>query len=355
MKKDERIISDKYIKDIVIDQVDIDGLQVPVLSRDMKLKDNIATAMVRCGINRYTYEVPTGLYLIGELEHAKDVIVTCNYKLTIDVLRTSIKSRGVFILVLDTFGINVWCAAGKSTFASKELIYQIVKNDIKKKLKIRKVILPQLGATSMEPSIIRKMSGLSVVYGPVRAEDIDEFLENSYSCSEDMRTVDFPLKERLKLTPLEFIQSIKYILISVIAFLLYSALFFESSDILHITMYNSLSILVLTLIGTIIFPAMINILPFKWFSLNNILLSLPIIIGFAYYETLNDINPSIYVALALIIVRLMYSAFIAFRFTGSTTFTSFSGAKHEGKMIVKCSKIVTVISIVLLLLSKLFA
>lgn len=352
MNKEERSITEKYIKDIIINTVDIDGLKVPVLSREMKQKDKMGTAMVRCGINRYTYEVPTGLYLLGELESAKDVIVTCNYRLTIDVLRSSIKSKGVFILVLDTFGINVWCAAGKSTFASKELIYQVVKSDIKKKLKIRRVILPQLGASSMEPHIIRKMSGVSVVYGPVRAEDIDSFLENSYNCDETMRTVTFPLVERLKLTPLEFIQSIKFILISIVGFLAYSLLFTSSKDMAFVTMYNSASILMLSLIGTIAFPAAVSILPFKSFSLNNILLSAPVIIGFSLYEVSNNINPTIYISIALILIRLMYAAFIGFRFTGTTTFTSFSGAKQEGKEIVKYSKVVSVLSVVLLFVSK---
>ena len=282
MNKDERKISDKYIKDIVIDTVDIEGLEIPVLSREVNAQDKMGTLLVRCGINRYTYEIPTGLYLIGDIDHAKDVIVTCNYKLTIDILRSTIKSKGVFLLVLDTFGINVWCAAGKSTFASKELIYQIVKCDIKKKLKVRKVILPQLGATSMEPSIIRKMSGVSIVYGPVRADDIDVFLDNSYTADEDMRSVKFPLVERLKLTPLEFIQSIKYVLISLVIFLIYSLVFFDLTDITYVTAYNTIVLLILSFIASVAFPALISILPFKSFSLNSILLCLPFIVGFAF-------------------------------------------------------------------------
>ncbi|MGB3368497.1 MAG: mercury methylation corrinoid protein HgcA [Acidaminobacteraceae bacterium] len=352
MKKEERSISDKYIKDIIIDTLDIDGLKVPLISRIIKKRDKIASAMVRCGINRYTYEIPTGLYLLGDIEYAKDVIVTCNYRLTIDVLRSSIKSKGLFILVLDTFGINVWCAAGKSTFSSKELIYQVVKSDIKKKLKVRRVILPQLGASSIEPHIIRKMSGVSVVYGPVRAEDIDSFLENSYNCNEAMRTVRFPLLDRLKLTALEFIQSIKYILISIVGFLAYSLLFFELKDVVFVTAYNSISVLILSLIGAIGFPLAISRLPFKSFSLNNILLSSPLIIGFTIYEVSNDLNPTIYITFTLIIIRLMYAAFIGFRFTGSTTFTSFSGAKREGKEIVRYSKVVSILSVVLLFVSK---
>lgn len=353
MKKEERKITDKYIKDMIIDTIDLEGIRVPVLSRVIKRNDKIGTVAVRCGINRYSYEIPTGLYLIGDKEYAKDVIVTCNYKLTIDILRSNIKAKGLYLLVLDTFGINVWCAAGKGTFSSRELIYQIVKSDIKKKLKIRKIILPQLGATSMEAAIIRKMSGLSVVYGPVRAEDIDRFLENSYTADEDMRRVEFPFVDRLKLIPLEFIQSLKYVLISLIAFIFYSLIFDSSNNLFFVTTYYTSTILILSIIGSLVFPLVINVLSFKAFSYKNIILSMPFIVSFTIYELLNKINESLYITLSLIIIRLMYAAFIGFRFTGSTTFTSFSGAKHEGALIVKSSKVATGIVIVLLFASKL--
>ncbi len=352
MNKDEREIDSKYIDDLIIDRVELNGLTIPVLSRDISFKDKLGSLMVRCGINRYSYEIPPGIYLLGSLEEAKDVIVTCNYRLTIDALRKSIKAKGIFILVLDTYGINVWCAAGKMTFSSRELIYQIVKNDIKKKLKVRRVILPQLGASSMEPHIVRKMCGVSIIYGPIRAEDIDKFIDNSYSCSEEMRTVTFPLEERLKLAPLEFIQSIKFIFISLLGFILYSLIFNGFADGFSLSLYNCLGIFTLSLIGCIAFPAMLPILPFRSFALNNILLSLPFILAMSVYEFLNNIFVNIYSLVAFLLIRLMYAAFIGFRFTGSTTFTSFSGVKKEGRVLIKSTKIFSGFTVVLLILSK---
>jgi len=33
--------------------------------------------------------------------------------------------RNLWILILDTKGVNVWCAAGKGTFGTEELVFRI--------------------------------------------------------------------------------------------------------------------------------------------------------------------------------------------------------------------------------------
>ena len=52
------------------------------------------------------------------------VFVTANYTLSFDALRSSLPGIDGYILVLDTQGINVWCAAGKGTFGTDELVRQ---------------------------------------------------------------------------------------------------------------------------------------------------------------------------------------------------------------------------------------
>jgi len=46
-------------------------------------------------------------------------------------------------LVLDTKGINVWCAAGKGTFGTEELIKRIASSGLKEIVSHRQLILPQ--------------------------------------------------------------------------------------------------------------------------------------------------------------------------------------------------------------------
>ena len=79
----------------------------------------------RTGAFRMNYAVTPGLYAVGDPTKDSDVFVTANYKLTFDILRRELKGMNAWILVLDTKSINVWCAAGKGTFGTDELIKRI--------------------------------------------------------------------------------------------------------------------------------------------------------------------------------------------------------------------------------------
>ena len=53
------------------------------------------------------------------------MLVTANYTLSFDAVRASLEGFDAYILVLDTQGVNVWCAAGKGTFGTDELVKRI--------------------------------------------------------------------------------------------------------------------------------------------------------------------------------------------------------------------------------------
>ena len=76
---------------------------------------------VRWGIGRMNYRVDPGLYSLGNPDALSPVLVSANYKMSFDRLRESLPGRNAWILVLDTDGVNVWCAAGKGTFGTEEL------------------------------------------------------------------------------------------------------------------------------------------------------------------------------------------------------------------------------------------
>ena len=68
--------------------------------------------MVRWSIGRNNYKIEPGIYALGSPDKNSEVLVTANYKLSFDTLRKNLTGLNVWILVLDTKGINVWCAAG---------------------------------------------------------------------------------------------------------------------------------------------------------------------------------------------------------------------------------------------------
>jgi len=72
------------------------------------------------------------------------VLVTANFKMSFDRLRNALPGRDAWILVLDTKGVNVWCAAGKGTFGTSELVARITACGLNQIVSHREVVLPQL-------------------------------------------------------------------------------------------------------------------------------------------------------------------------------------------------------------------
>ena len=88
-------------------------------------QDIWGTVKVRSGFTRNNYKVAPGLYCVGNPGPASPVLVTANYKLSFDTLRSAMDPLDAWILVLDTRGINVWCAAGKGTFSTAEVVRRV--------------------------------------------------------------------------------------------------------------------------------------------------------------------------------------------------------------------------------------
>lgn len=303
---------------------------------------------MRLGIGRYSYKVPTGVYAIGKPETGAAMFVTCNYKLTVDMIRESLKGYNCFLLVLDTNGINVWCAAGKGTFSSRELIYQLHKNDVKNTFGISTVYLPQLGASTMEPHLVRQYSGIQVKYGPVDGKDLSAFIDNDFTATKEMRQVKFRMKERMLLAPLECILYAKYALYFIIYALVLTALSQLINDTYSFNMIlSSIGYSVSALmIGTLVFPMLLPVLPFKRFSYNGYLLSL----GLIFLLTRRPLYTLLSLNIAFVIGLMMLIAFITFNFTGSTTFTSQSGVEIEAASFKREVKIAGLISILVIVL-----
>jgi hypothetical protein len=135
-------------------------------------------------------------------------LVTANYKLAVDLVRSHLTGLNVWLLVLDTKGVNVWCA-GKGTFGTEELVRRIASVNLADVVKHRNVIVPQLGATGVAAHEVKRATGFSVRYGPVRASDIPAYLAAGTRATPAMRRVRFGWKYRLVLAPVELVGALK--------------------------------------------------------------------------------------------------------------------------------------------------
>ena len=176
---------------------------VPKVRNSLDLNDHAGTIRARLGLFRDRYRVAPGLYCTGEADSDSPVLVTANYKLSFDALRCELGKVAAWILVLDTRGVNVWCAAGKKNFCAEEIVRQVKRTGLEKVVKHREMILPQLCAPGVSGQAVKAGCGFTVVWGPIQAKDLPGFIGNGKKADLEMRLVTFTIRQRLVLIPVE--------------------------------------------------------------------------------------------------------------------------------------------------------
>ncbi|MFU8768691.1 MAG: mercury methylation corrinoid protein HgcA [Desulfotignum sp.] len=305
---------------------------VPVIRPDLDNRDRLSTIAVRCGIRRHRYLVSPGLYAIGSPDQNSEVLVTANFKLTFDHLRSAVGGVSAWILVLDTKGVNVWCAAGKGTFSTRKLVKRIKEDSLERVVAHRRVIVPQLGATGVSARQVKEQSGFRVVYGPVRACDIPAFLDNRRKADRPMRQVTFTLFERFVLTPVELNVAIKPAVIAALALFVLSGIgpgVFSFHGAWERGMLSVAALVTGLISGAFLTPVLLPFIPSKKFALKGILMgsvSALVLLPFIFPGAGSTAG-----AAALFIFSVMVSSYLAMNFTGATPFTSPSGVEKEMK------------------------
>lgn len=329
LKLPDRTVSDQWVKPHIVGAYPAGIIQVPALDTTWTLKDTLGAWKVRWGISRKTYEVPSGLYAVGAPNEESPVIATANYKLTVDHVRRVLKGENLWLLVLDTHGINVWCAAGKGTFSSKELIRQIYKTDLTNVISHKEIIVPQLGAPGIEPHKIKEIAGFDICYAPIRASDLPVWLHNGRKASEAMRRISFNLGDRMELVPVEMVGHVHWAMM-IVMFLGAMVWFKHPNDgMLSLQIVRVIkSVAVSWLVGSVLNPMLLPWLPFRWFSANGALLGFAGTAVLLTPELLSQ-QVSAGVSGALCLIAMGFSGIIALNFTGCTTYTSYSSVKYE--------------------------
>lgn len=311
---------------------------VPSISTRLTMKDLVGGWKARWNIDRMDYAVKPGLYAVGKPDKMSAVLVTANYKLTLDTVRRELSGLHLWILVLDTKGINVWCAAGKGTFSTDELVKRINATHLEQVVKHRALILPQLSATGVAAHKIKQQTGFTVRYGPVRARDIPAYL-NEGNATPAMRHVEFPAWERLKLTPLELVTAGKTALpILGVLFLL------VLTNLVRFSAADLLAFVAAWLAGTVFTPLLLPFVPGRAFSGKGWIVGVLAVCGvmlatggvsFASGVPVVDATElDAWRIAAWLLLGPAISAFLAMNFTGSSTYTSFPGVLREMKVAV---------------------
>jgi CO dehydrogenase/acetyl-CoA synthase delta subunit len=324
------------------------------VSSDWSRADYWGMIKSRVGAFRMNYAVAPGLYAVGEPTKGSDIFVSANYKLSFDILRRELKGLNAWVLVLDTKSINVWCAAGKGTFSTDELISRMAATKIDIVVTHRRIIVPQLGAVGVNAAEVQKKTGFRVFFGPVQAKDIPAYVEAGYKKTRQMSTIRFPITDRIILTPMEINPAMKRFPWFAGGVLIMFGL--QPSGILFKNAWSGgVPFLALglntVLAGAFLTPVLLPFVPFRSFAIKGWiigLLSMAAVVPFVGAAVRGEI-------LLLVASWLFFpamSSYIALQFTGSTTFTGMSGVKKELKIGIPLYLSAAVISLVLLVVYK---
>ncbi len=296
--------------------------RVPRISGELRFSDRTGRWKARWGIGRHSYLVPPGLYAIGSPDPQSPVLVTANYKMSYDILRHTLHGRNLWLLVLETFGINVWCAAGKGSFGTAELVHRIEAARLAEAVSHRTLLLPILGAPGVAAHEVARKTGFRIRYATIRAADLPEYLDNGRVTTPAMRELTFTLAERLVLVPVEVVLALKPTLLITLLLLL---LGWTTRDI-SAGLSLSGAFLGALAAGTVAAPILLPWLPGRSFAVKGALTGLA---WSLLWYALGGKSLGLTAAAGTCLALTAVSAFYALNFTGSTPFTSRSGVKKE--------------------------
>ncbi len=293
---------------------------VPAVTTSLTWRDYAAHILARWGYRRGDWRVPPGLYTVGNPDAGSPVFVTANYVLSFDALRSALPGVDGYILVLDTQGVNVWCAAGKGTFGTDELVRRVKETNLAGVVSHRRLILPQLGAPGIAAHRVVREAGFRVEYGPVRAADLPAYLV-SHTATAEMRRVRFSIADRAVLVPIELVGAFLPMLLGA------GVGYFAGGPL------TALAVVTAVVAGTVLFPILLPWIPTGDFSSKGFLLGALAMAPFAVAAAGGGSAPpparGLVTAAAVLLTFPPVTAFLALNFTGATPLTSRSGAEAE--------------------------
>ena len=311
---------------------------IPLIDTKLNFADRLDSWKARWGIRRMSFHIEPRLYAIGNPTETSPVFVTANYKMSFDRLRSQLDGIDGWILVLDTKGINVWCAASKGTFGTDEIVHRVEITGLRKIVTHNRLIVPQLGATGVSAHLVKQLSGFRVVYGPVRARDIKAFLQSGMKATPEMRRVTFKFPERIALIPVDVVGSLKYAIPASICFFFLSGLgsgLYSLDRVASYGIINAAIPLAAALVGAILPPALLPWLPGRAFSIKGAWTGILLLLGIFLLVRQHPDAFSSWLSLAgWFFLIPAATSFIGMNFTGSSTYTSLSGVKKEMRVAV---------------------
>jgi hypothetical protein len=332
----------------VVGSLETPGGAVDRITARFDWLDRLSWWRVRWGIGRMGMAVRPGLYALNAPTCESEVFVTANYKMSLDHVRRSLGERDAWILVLDTEGINVWCAAGKGTFCTETLAEQIIDVGLARVVTHSRLILPQLGAVGVDAGAVSAQTGFRVRYGPVRAADIPAYLDAGREASAAMRRVTFGVVERAVLVPIEIINAGKFLIPAMAVLFILSGFFRDGFSVDRMLGQGFASVAALMaawLGGSVLGPLLLPLLPGRMLSVKGAVAAGVALLAAQMAGALT--GSGILDVIAFWLAAPAIASFVMMNFTGATPYTSPSGVRREMKLSVPVQAVAVAAAVIL--------
>ncbi|MFQ6117255.1 MAG: copper oxidase, partial [Candidatus Bipolaricaulia bacterium] len=122
----------------------------------MNLLKYIVANILETLLRGFPFPCRPGLVKIGNPDRDSPVFLTCNYHLTVERVKRALKGLDCYLLVANSRGINVWCAAAGGHFTNHDVISALKTSGIEELVDHRDVVLPQLAAPGIELKVIKQ-------------------------------------------------------------------------------------------------------------------------------------------------------------------------------------------------------
>lgn len=159
----------------------------------------IAINMLETFLRVLPFRTKTGSIRIGNPDRNSPVLLTCNFHLTVERVKKALEGIDAYLLVANSKGINVWCAATGGMLTNHDVVSVLKTSGVELLVDHREVILPQLAATGIDGKVIRQKTGRKVIWGPADVIDVPSFLKNNKRKTPEMKEVKFPPSQRIEM------------------------------------------------------------------------------------------------------------------------------------------------------------
>lgn len=146
----------------------------------------------------FNFPCELGLRTVGSPDEHSPVFLSGNYTLTVHRLLKRLSPFDCYLIVANSKGSNVWCAAGMNEFNEFDIIDAINVSRINEKVLNRRIIAPPYAAPGVDAKEVRRQTGFKLVWGPTHFDDLPAYIEANYRRTSAMTLAQFGLADRLE-------------------------------------------------------------------------------------------------------------------------------------------------------------